>query len=461
MKASLVPTQVAAKTRQVVNNVEDISKGKEDDLGDEVVFIKHWEFLSISESSKSSIAEKLDRRIAAPPSKPIAEQRADVNEPKYNPEELIGNSANVYWKSIPMDDVREHPNFRSLPPPEAIRIHSVEDLCLFRQDTLQWDMLHQGRLTTSKLSSILGFYEKHTASFLQIPMSLQGHDRAVSAWHHICSNRPTDWTHLQIPSPISSSSLVSTFPLSSSRWRKNVGGSSFDYSYCAPTRSMTNSRGYTTASSARLAWGSAQEATALLTAINHFSREGVQVQEAGMNVFEALFPQSSIPSCSSPIEHKLHEDEVIKKRKALYDRVYEESMVKKILPLLGASPDGILVHSAPTRTPPPIEVLEIKCYSPFITAENSSHSLRVSFHAPSNKNNTKEMIPVWHIPQLQLEIFCAGAHCTSAILEIFSISNVIFYRLPRNDTVSDFTPPFPCSFPLIFSLFLILHSTSN
>ena len=82
--------------------------------------------------------------------------------------------------------------------------------------------------------------------------------------------------------------------------------------------------------------------------------------------------------------------------------------------LLGASPDGLLLHSDGST-----EILEIKCVSPFqsnINNTSSSRSRKYKSHKPSNSHVYLTVtdrlppsgVPAWHIPQLQLEILCAG-----------------------------------------------------
>ncbi len=88
---------------------------------------------------------------------------------KYN-----GNLPDIYWRAIPMDHLRLHPNYKPLPHPSTITIlHSLEDVRNFRQDSWQWDLLHSGRCTTSQASQALGLLEPNVAKLLGIPRSLQ------------------------------------------------------------------------------------------------------------------------------------------------------------------------------------------------------------------------------------------------------------------------------------------------
>lgn len=106
-------------------------------------------------------------------------------------EKPCGRKAAVDWRAVPFADLRKHPLYLPLPDeldaprlrrdtPESpsasvhVSIPSVAaELCLLRQDSWQWHALHRGRLTTSALAACLGFYEAHTAQYLDIPSSLR------------------------------------------------------------------------------------------------------------------------------------------------------------------------------------------------------------------------------------------------------------------------------------------------
>lgn len=51
---------------------------------------------------------------------------------------LSGNLPDVYWGSISMEQLRQHPVFRPLPQPhEVLALNKLEDVRLFRQDSWQ------------------------------------------------------------------------------------------------------------------------------------------------------------------------------------------------------------------------------------------------------------------------------------------------------------------------------------
>jgi hypothetical protein len=342
---------------------------------------------------------------------------------------LYGSIANIYWGAIPMDDLRAHPHYTALPDPSDIIISTYQDLCLFRQDTWQWDALHQGRLTTSKLASLLGFYEQETATYLRIPNSLRGHERAVASWQHLRQKPPDSWLHLQTGSAIKSTcgdDATSLWIASENTHQQVIGDktgrlghdiSRFPYHYNPQDEKWSKrirSEGLRDVRQIRLAWGSTQEATALLAVLNHLSRTraNARLMESGMCVFEALDGESPSRASLDIIRRWIAED--------------------KSLPLLGASPDGLIRHSDGSLT-----VLEVKCFSPFINAsgpEAGGKTLAVLM-----RHESHDAVPVWHIPQLQLEMLCTGSNCRSAWLMILYVDRAVIYEILRDDNVS---PPY-------------------
>jgi hypothetical protein len=52
---------------------------------------------------------------------------------------------------------------------------------------------------------------------------------------------------------------------------------------------------------------------------------------------------------------------------------------------------------------------------------------------------------VWHVPQLQLHILCAGPSCTGAVLVSLSATKGgTIFRMKRNDEVSEILPSSVC-----------------
>lgn len=145
--------------------------------------------------------------------------------------------------------------------------------------------------------------------------------------------------------------------------------------------------------------------------------------------------------------------------------VLEQWIRDRKLPLLGASPDGLIRH-ADGR----VEVLEVKCTSPFISysepksvvqeegategeesglsgaakrgrtdsgdSETPRMTISHGFGANTkNKASVETSFGVWHVVQLQLEMLCVGAHCRSAVMLRYCISGAKLYRIERDDVV--------------------------
>jgi hypothetical protein len=60
---------------------------------------------------------------------------------KANP--TTGNWPDIFSGAIPMDHLRQHPNYRPLPE-YVSNIRCLEDVRFFRQDSWQWEALHKG-----------------------------------------------------------------------------------------------------------------------------------------------------------------------------------------------------------------------------------------------------------------------------------------------------------------------------
>ncbi len=387
---------------------------------------------------------------------------------------LTGSSANVHWRAIPWTHLRTHPLYHSLPLTETVYSLSPSDYCLYRQDSWQWNALHQGRLTTSKVASILGFYESLSSTALSLPKSLSGHDRAVTAWRELTMKPPRDWTHLNADYKGERVDGEGEGESESVWIDEREGESRFAYAYRPTDREIDCVRGGTNtvridnAIHARLAWGSAQEATALLGLLNVlYNQERVEekkdqskgdqrgrryrLRESGMQVLEAVTLEIERDG------EREGESDMERERRLLYREIECKVTQLGTLPLIGASPDGLVdtVLEGETEGESVLierEVVEVKCFSPFISNNTLSPSrnkkretLRVSRYRPSNttpntvsgKSDVSMCVPVWHIPQLQLEMFCTGLYCHSALLVVLYIDGMMVYRVKRNDNVSE------------------------
>jgi hypothetical protein len=359
-----------------------------------------------------------------------------------------GDVANVSWKSIPMSDLRLHPLFESLPEPFALDVSSVKDLCKFRQHTWQWDALHISRLTTSKIASILGFYEKNSSDYLSIPNSLQGHERVVEAWNHLRQKKtfPSDWSHLfQQPGMNVSDGAVSPWKVSDKTTLSNSVPEHpriyFPYVYnpssSSPVSDSLSSSSIKDPFSARLEWGNSQEATATLSLINYLcgnnllhAESQTKVYECGLSLFEALEEEFNSTLASNSFS-SCFDLSIITKRLSFYQEITQLIHEGK-LPLIGASSDAVIInHQTKDKV-----VIEVKCFSPFSTnnskdKENKKYTMKISNYHP----NAEDRIPAWYIPQIQLEMFCHGIYCQSAYLVILFYDCSRIYEMKRDDCV--------------------------
>jgi hypothetical protein len=317
----------------------------------------------------------------------------------------------VFRRAIPMSHLRSHPNFKSLPPPSFIsHLPTKEHARYFRQDSWQWDYLHQGRCTTSQAAAALGFLEPRAAGFLGIPKTLQR--GAGGAWQRLsqdtssidrledmerilCEGHTSHCVDVDNWRPgisevantwVEASKLRNRFPFIA-KYTQTIT----EDELVTKKMQMQHRMKHTTSSlSTRMNWGNAQEATSILTALNYFCGidKRTTIQEVGM--------------CG-----------------AGFDDSYDSDLngLK-----IGASPDAIIRHGDGM-----VEVLEVKNHCPFAwNNHGSTHNRRRGKnkhkgkhkHATNNIQDAKfftirdfeleSKVPAVYIPQLMMEMFCVG-----------------------------------------------------
>jgi len=313
--------------------------------------------------------------------------------------------ADLVWLSVDEDHLRVHPCYASLPPESCITISSFDDLPFFRQSSQQWAVMHNGRLTTSKAASVLGIYETKAAKVLNIPRSLTGVQKANGAYHHLCGESAfqslEEAKNVLMEAEVYSRRQYDEWVESKGRkiWRKwrnrdNWRASIWTHNYNCWYEGAVESNSY----GLRMAWGSIHEPTAVLIAVNYFALQGGCVAECGMFPGEALF-----------------ECNITKKQNELLHQLYDLGCP------IGASPDGLIHHADGT-----VEVLEVKNHCPFRT--NRQGQLYIFDQYPSDD------ILLWTIPQIQLEMFCVGPHCKSAVLvRLTATKGAVISRIWRDD----------------------------
>lgn len=355
-----------------------------------------------------------------------------------------------------MSHLRSHPNFRPLPPASSIaNLPTKEHARYFRQDSWQWDYLHQGRCTTSQAAAALGFLEPRAALFLGIPKSLQrggggawqrlsqdtsSIDRLDEMERILCESHARSNAGVQRWRPgskesektwIEASQLRNRYPFSA-KYIPTVTDEDLQVKKVQTKQHIKS----TSPLSIRMNWGNAQEATSILTALNYFCNidEETTIHEVGM--------------CG-----------------AGFDDIHDCALngLK-----IGASPDAIICHGNGT-----VEVLEVKNHCPFAWNRPAAASRGVG-NRRSGKNKKKDRqrknthnerelsnaklfsirdfdleckVPPVYIPQLMMEMFCIGDAvdldkksrqsqpiCTSAIMvRQTATRGAIILRLRRDE----------------------------
>lgn len=312
---------------------------------------------------------------------------------------VAGGRPNLFWRAVKNSDLRAHPLFDALPEPWDVTISSPADLTLYQQDSPQWDALHAGRLTTSRCAPVLGIYEPLGAKTLGVPASLSGHHKALDAFHKV-SQTPVDFAALPGLTPRPASLPARPAPV----WKEDGSNGVFPFIYDPPLSSGDLGHQYSVDSvgRARMIWGSTQEPTSILAAVNFFASTGGRVQEAGLCPLEAhpLPPSLALSPDGSPLS----------------------------LPLMGASPDGVVQW--PNGT---LEAIEVKNHAPFReggATKKSRHRSKFYLHDPGPWST----VAPWHIIQIQLEILCLGPQCRAAnFMSCSATRGINVLRVARDD----------------------------
>jgi hypothetical protein len=366
-----------------------------------------------------------------------------------------GNLPDVEWRAIPQDHLRRHPLFRPLPatpPSTPLTADNLEfAIRQFRQGSFQWDILHEGRCTTSQTAAALGFLEDVAGEILKIPKawrrggkgayerlrqpalrtmeemnrvlvpitdSSSGMGESNDALTQVWMVPPLDRTAVDSgPAPkfvakyLASATSVRELERRKQRIRKQL----YPHSSDKKKRSdMPDSR--VQCRSLRMQWGNTQEATAVLTALNYFARDnppGTLISEVGM--CGAGLPLNRTAAADQADMAWVQNDS---------DKGQSGAVASSLL--VGATPDALL-HYADGR----IEVIEVKNHCPFHATsfqsrkgsakkknkngKNKRFYVREMDFDESTKNGTV-CVPIQYVPQLQMEMLCVGEECRSAVM---------------------------------------------
>lgn len=193
----------------------------------------------------------------------------------------------------------------------------------------------------------------------------------------------------------------------------------FAYRYCPARPADTGPGGQSPFASpsdgsggVRMQWGSIQESIGVLAALNalvgtqvmHAHRESKIEQACMLNsrVLECgLCPSECVPL---PPDLPFPTDQ---------------------LPLFGASPDGVIMYGDGR-----VEGIEVKSHSPFQEKVRGAPGPAFTFV----DRGPQESVGPWYVPQLMMECFCLGPHCTGVnFVSVSASRGARVFWVPRDD----------------------------
>ena len=333
-----------------------------------------------------------------------------------------GNLPDVLWRSIPLEHIRRHPLFVPLPDPESIdHLDSKEDVRNFRQESWQWDVLHEGRMTTSQAVAALGFLEPGVGEILGVPKGLRrGGQGAYHRLRKPATTRTLDEMNakLCIGHGNSDNSSIEDKTNESDDSDGSVWTQPAKFPFAAKYMVRITEEEYKNRKeiskrwksgnkqwSIRMVWGNVQEATSLLTALNYFWERDNRVfmKEIGM--------------CGAGLE---------------FNQTVPTGLI------IGATPDAVLCHPDGR-----IEAVEVKNHCPFVpnhSRYNGSNGRRNkrygndAFQLSRQKLSKSDSVMCQYIPQLMMEMLCLGENCESAIMVRQTATNgSLILRIKRDN----------------------------
>ena len=373
---------------------------------------------------------------AAPLGAPRQRQQGRRSPPRARSPER-GSSPNVAWRAVSMEELRAHPYFLALPEPHTVFPTCAADLRLYRQDSREWWACHAGRVTTSACAPCLGLYEERAAALLGVPPSLRGRHKALDAHTRLQEPALREYSTL---AAYSAGAGAAAQRLEAARregthtvWQPHAAGdeaaSHALLAYCAPPaapRSAGGAREYRHVGQIRMAWGSVQEATSLLAALNRFVTQGATVEEAGLFAIDACEAEASAEAAAET-------------EAAGGGGSGTATRLPPGLPPIGASPDAV-VRWADGR----VEPLEVKNHAPFATSRGRYSSGGGGGGGGGNAAfeirdpGPFDGVAVWHVPQLYLHMLCLGPSCRSCLFMSCSATRgANLFRVRRDDALMD------------------------
>ncbi len=340
------------------------------------------------------------------PKKKVKKKQEEKPVPSRDPFPLEGNHPDIHWRSVPLEHLRLHP--RVIPLPSIVnKLEQIEDVRNFRQESWQWDLLHRGRCTTSQAVAALGFLEPSTGAALKIPLPWQRGGGGAFARLREPALRTLEEMNAVLCDGKAMKEYSHPSPWSISTSSSFVADYNYQYSEQENSTRINLARRLgsdeNVARGIRMMWGNSQESTALLTALNYFSKTdpGLQLKEIGM--------------CGAGLDVNL-------------------TSAQSSL-LIGATPDGILCHSDGT-----IEALEVKNHCPFFSVRmprKKGRKMSKRFFLGDRAFDTSgksDGVFAHYVSQLQLEMLCLGPTCRSAVMvRQTATKGALILRMRRDD----------------------------
>jgi len=334
-----------------------------------------------------------------------------------------GNLPDPWFRAVSLPHLRCHPQFRPLPPRITTPLQRLDEVSHYRQESWQWDALHQGRCTTSQAAGALGFLNPSVASVLGIPNSWR--KGGIGSYQRLskpalrtvedmnqaffpqgendASSTDASEPNVGDEEPIWDETIQNDSDEDDSAHSKFVA----DYLYQPNTAEYRRRKSYIRDRSGgeyldngiRLLWGNTQEATALLTALNYFAKHvdpQVVVEESGMVGAGLDLNQTSV------------------------DRGL----------LIGATPDGVIRYSDGS-----MEALEVKNHCPFFSNKGRKRRAgQIKRFSIGDRLIPDGGVLPQYVSQLQMEMLCLGDKCQSAVMvRQTATQGAVILRMKRDD----------------------------
>lgn len=335
----------------------------------------------------------------------------------YDQYPTTGNLPDPWYRAIPMEHLRRHPRFVSLAA-TVNELNSLDDVSLFRQESWQWDALHVGRCTTSQAAAALGFLDPSPAQVLNIPNSWRKGARGA---YQRLSQKPVlrsleDMRQVLLQSSGNAMNVVDDDD-DLSLWEETGDSApdeistanvtfAADYLYEPSQEEFKERKKYIKERSGgdylpngiRLIWGNTQEATSVLTALNYFAQN------------DPNFVMKEVGMCGGGL--------------ALNQTNMESSL------LVGATPDAVLCHGDGR-----LEALEVKNHCPFFSNRNRKRRAgKLKAFSIGDRPLGEVGVMSQYVPQLQLEMYCLGPDCQSAVMvRQTATQGAVLLRMMRDD----------------------------